>query len=749
MENTFPINNGGYTVQQGADSSQESNLLMDLSVSSSNNHSVSSLLMQDDSKAGLIDLSNQENKTQQAPLLSTVNDQNSTLFDHHRLNQNYVESFVEPEKMESDNHNYSPVANNNVADKVDEQLTNTQPNFPNSSVDDFGISGKSPEKLHEVTDSSVSDQGPLEQPYECKKEVGVEVVDKVGVNENNVDENELKEPLNEELKEDIKISVKNTESPKEKTNNKNVAPLKISITKQFPEETKVSDQKKVKTSPMKLPPAVFEGENDAYCWKCHKEGEVICCESCPRVYHLKCLNLKKNPEVDTWFCPVCIKIMNAESMDNPKKLPLDRFQLAEHLKYAVKRLEIAGSDPFRNPVDTEVFSDYTDYIFHPMDVYTIEEKRKARKYGSTEAFGADVEWILHNCIVYNGVGKLSMIAKQMVKTAEFEMKEIEVCPECYLNAGKNRPDWFCEPCQKNHRLIWAKLAGFPHWPAKALKVDGKGLVDARFFGQHDRAWVREENCYLYSKEMPHQVKNKKKAGAKGGLDNAIAEAQRYVDNVTKKFGKFEWATLRQPLAESSRKISTFACFQFDDNDAKLYDCKFENNFTTLSSFNCKTKVVFANVAFSKGSHYWQFKVLKPPTKGSCVGFGVAHCDVTRSDHVGCDVSSWGAVFTQHHCIHKHAGNILNEFEKGIKVGSVVGMFLHFASKTLTVFNDGMQQGDPISIYNQNERLESKIYFPVISLNKSTQVTLQTGMVCPQSHISMPQHQIFHQKQISS
>ena len=52
---------------------------------------------------------------------------------------------------------------------------------------------------------------------------------------------------------------------------------------------------------------------------------------------------------------------------------------------------------------------------------------------------------------------------------------------------------------------------------QAMKVDGKGLVDARFFGQHDRAWVREENCYLYSKEMPHQVKNKKKAGAKGLL----------------------------------------------------------------------------------------------------------------------------------------------------------------------------------------------------------------------------------------
>ena len=41
-----------------------------------------------------------------------------------------------------------------------------------------------------------------------------------------------------------------------------------------------------------------------------------------------------------------------------------------------------------------------------------------------QAFGADVEWILHNCIVYNGVGKLSLIAKQMVKTAEFEVSKV-------------------------------------------------------------------------------------------------------------------------------------------------------------------------------------------------------------------------------------------------------------------------------------------------------------------------------------
>lgn len=33
--------------------------------------------------------------------------------------------------------------------------------------------------------------------------------------------------------------------------------------------------------------------------------------------------------------------------------------------------------------------------------------------------------------------------------------------------------------------MWAKLKGFPFWPAKALR-DKDGQVDARFFGQHDR-----------------------------------------------------------------------------------------------------------------------------------------------------------------------------------------------------------------------------------------------------------------------
>ena len=47
-----------------------------------------------------------------------------------------------------------------------------------------------------------------------------------------------------------------------------------------------------------------DGRNDFYCWVCHREGQVLCCELCPRVYHAKCLRLTSEPEGD-WFCPEC------------------------------------------------------------------------------------------------------------------------------------------------------------------------------------------------------------------------------------------------------------------------------------------------------------------------------------------------------------------------------------------------------------------------------------------------------------
>ncbi|XP_072412465.1 MYND-type zinc finger-containing chromatin reader ZMYND8 isoform X9 [Chiloscyllium punctatum] len=248
------------------------------------------------------------------------------------------------------------------------------------------------------------------------------------------------------------------------------------------------------------------------------------------------------------------KITVAECIETQSKamtmLTID--QLSYLLKYALQKMKQPGTEPFQKPVSLEQHPDYAEYIFHPMDICTLEKNVKKKMYGCTEAFLADVKWILHNCIIYNGDfciaanHKLTATAKVIIKICEHEMNEIEVCPECYLAACQKRDNWFCEPCSNPHPLVWAKLKGFPFWPAKALR-DKDGQVDARFFGQHDRAWVPINNCYLMSKEIPFSVKKTKSI-----FNSAMQEMEVYVENIRKKFGVFNYAPFRSPYTPNNQ-----------------------------------------------------------------------------------------------------------------------------------------------------------------------------------------------------
>lgn len=120
---------------------------------------------------------------------------------------------------------------------------------------------------------------------------------------------------------------------------------------------------------------------------------------------------------------------------------------------------------------------------------------------------------------------------------KWEMEEIETCPDCYGNAYAD-DNWFTLACPNPHMLIWARLKGFPFWPAKAMKTRD-GNVDCRFFGRHDRAWVPIKECYLYSKEPPCQPKSRSKS-----LDSCIEELEQHVFNLEQRFGGYVYAKSR-------------------------------------------------------------------------------------------------------------------------------------------------------------------------------------------------------------
>ena len=55
---------------------------------------------------------------------------------------------------------------------------------------------------------------------------------------------------------------------------------------------------------------------------------------------------------------------------------------------------------FRSPVDTSLYPDYFDFVTHPIDLATIEEKCRNDVYQSVDEFKADVEQIHKNAASY-------------------------------------------------------------------------------------------------------------------------------------------------------------------------------------------------------------------------------------------------------------------------------------------------------------------------------------------------------------
>uniref|UniRef100_L7M9F3 Kinase c-binding protein 1 n=1 Tax=Rhipicephalus pulchellus TaxID=72859 RepID=L7M9F3_RHIPC len=292
---------------------------------------------------------------------------------------------------------------------------------------------------------------------------------------------------------------------------------------------------------VKKPRPAKEG-GDRFCWICHREPSTLWCDTCPRSYHASCVNLKVK-SLTEWVCPECVRVMAAENVDtrSPALSLLTVDEFCSLLQFAIQRLKQHTHEAFLKPVCTKTYTAYTDYVSHPFDLSILEKNVRWKHYGCTEAFLSDARWIYHNCIIFNGyTHKLSMSAKVLMKVCKQEMEDIEVCPDCYRNAN-TQESWFTEPCRKPHLLVWAKLKGFPYWPAKAMRLQD-GNVDARFFGAHDRAWVPMAQCFLLSKESPTDIKNRKK-----GLHNAVEELEIYVRKYREKFGEYRYSALRTPL----------------------------------------------------------------------------------------------------------------------------------------------------------------------------------------------------------
>uniref|UniRef100_A0A672MG02 Zinc finger MYND domain-containing protein 11-like n=1 Tax=Sinocyclocheilus grahami TaxID=75366 RepID=A0A672MG02_SINGR len=255
----------------------------------------------------------------------------------------------------------------------------------------------------------------------------------------------------------------------------------------------------------------WEAEShDWYCFECHLPGDVLECDGCFRVYHLRCVSEDHRPRDTTshWQCGIC---------RGSKRKNLNKQEMTTCLKFILGRMKERAVDLQKKGKESKQPM-YRRLIHTLLDVDNIQENISEGKYKSFEEFRADAQLIVHNTAILHGVNSdQTEIARLLYNDTCHELNELMLCRHCFYLSNSRPDNWFCYPCSPTHELVWARMKGFGYWPAKVMQRENN-QVDVRFFGhQHQRAWIPSDNIQEITVNV-QQLQVKRSSGWKKACD---------------------------------------------------------------------------------------------------------------------------------------------------------------------------------------------------------------------------------------
>lgn len=229
------------------------------------------------------------------------------------------------------------------------------------------------------------------------------------------------------------------------------------------------------------------GDHDWYCFECHTAGEVLPCSDCWRVFHPSCtLEEWTGPK---FTCSICKDIEASR-----KKKKIKRRMLNTLLGYTIQRMKEKTKELHKIGHREEEKKFEKFFVYKTMDLNHIEMRVDHHKYKTLEEFMADIQLIYHNVYLIYGEEKKGMVdlAQILVTDCKYDIEEMRQCKNCYYMSNAKPKDWFCQPCNPPHELVYAKLKGYCHWPAKVIRYVAD-KYDCRFFGApHQRALIPKD-----------------------------------------------------------------------------------------------------------------------------------------------------------------------------------------------------------------------------------------------------------------
>ncbi|KAL9955959.1 hypothetical protein ACROYT_G037366 [Oculina patagonica] len=144
--------------------------------------------------------------------------------------------------------------------------------------------------------------------------------------------------------------------------------------------------------------------NDDWCAVCGNGGELLCCDTCPRVFHLQC-HVPCLPALpsDSWSCGVCQQVDRKAS--KWKGIPgLSEFERKVCEKILLELFCHTDSIEFQQKVNSKRAPDYYKVIKHPMNLSNVRAKLQTQNFAHYQTFSefvSDCRLIFDNCATYN------------------------------------------------------------------------------------------------------------------------------------------------------------------------------------------------------------------------------------------------------------------------------------------------------------------------------------------------------------
>ncbi|KAJ8252741.1 hypothetical protein COCON_G00220530 [Conger conger] len=158
-------------------------------------------------------------------------------------------------------------------------------------------------------------------------------------------------------------------------------------------------------------------ENEDFCAVCLNGGDLLCCDRCPRVFHLACHipGLLSFPAGD-WLCSLCRDVLQPELEYDCENTRICGENAPKGLSYGLspsdqRRCEKLTllvscnilSAPFHEPVSLQA-RHYYQIIRRPMDLSAIRSKLNKRSplhYYTPDHYVSDICLMFRNCATFN------------------------------------------------------------------------------------------------------------------------------------------------------------------------------------------------------------------------------------------------------------------------------------------------------------------------------------------------------------